>query len=103
MSEFKQFLLDKIKINGKVGNLGGKIKITNDKDKIYVLAEIPFDKKYLKYLTKKYIKKKDLQPFLAVKATSKNTYKMKYLSTFESTFEPTFIKSGKVYKNNNLQ
>ena len=82
-NEFEKFLRDKIKVDGKEGDLGNKITITLDKAKIIVAAELPFSKRYLKYLTKKYIKKIDLQPFLTVKATSKNTYKMKYLSTFE--------------------
>jgi len=91
-NKFRQFLHDKIKVNGKVGNLDNKITITNDTTKIIITTEIPLSKRYLKYLTKKYIKHIDLQPFLAVKSTSKNTYTMKYLSTFESTFEKSGAK-----------
>lgn len=78
-SAFEKYLHDRIKVNGKAGDLGTKITITRDKAKVIVAAELPFSKRYLKYLTKKYIKKTELQPFLTVKATSKNTYKMKYL------------------------
>ena len=77
-SDFEKFLRDKIKVNGTAGDLGSKIIITCDKAKIIVVAQLPFSKRYLKYLTKKYIKKTCLQPFLTVKATSKNTYTMKY-------------------------
>jgi large subunit ribosomal protein L22e len=43
-----------------------------------VNAELPFSKRYLKYLTKKYLKKHQLRDFLNVIATSKGTYELKY-------------------------
>ena len=52
--------------------------ITRDKNKIDVAAELPFSKRYLKYLTKKYLKKQQLRDFLNVVATSKGTYELKY-------------------------
>jgi large subunit ribosomal protein L22e len=41
-------------------------------------VELPFSKRYLKYLTKKYLKKQQLRDFLHVIATSKGTYELKY-------------------------
>ena len=49
-----------------------------DKDQLVVESKIPLSKRYLKYLTKKYLKKQDLKEFLRVIATSKNTYELKY-------------------------
>jgi len=37
--------------------LGDNVKVTRDKTKITVTSEIPMSKRYLKYLTKKYLKK----------------------------------------------
>merc|ERR1711998_99761 len=59
--QFGQFLLEKIKVNGKTGNLGDKVQINREKSKIYVTAEMPFSKRYLKYLTKKFLKKQGLR------------------------------------------
>merc|ERR1712185_591626 len=78
--QFEQFLLEKIKVNGKTGNLGDKVTITREKSKIYVTAEMPFSKRYLKYLTKKFLKKQGLRDFLHVVASSKNMYDLRYFN-----------------------
>jgi len=71
-------LHDRIKVNGKAGDLGSKVTVSREKAKIIVNAELPFSKRYLKYLTKKYLKKQQLRDFLHVIATSKGTYELKY-------------------------
>ena len=38
-------------MNGKTGNLGDKVTIQREKSKIYVTAELPFSKRYLKVPT----------------------------------------------------
>ncbi|KAB7506013.1 60S ribosomal protein L22 [Armadillidium nasatum] len=50
------------------------------KQKITVTAEIPLSKKYLKYLTKKYLKRNSLRDWLRVVALSndKTTYELRY-------------------------
>lgn len=75
---FEKFLHDRIKVNGKAGNLGSKVTISRDKSKINVTAELPFSKRYLKYLTKKYLKKQQLRDFLHVVASTKSTYELRY-------------------------
>ena len=50
----------------------------SSKTKIIVNAEAPFSKRYLKYLTKKYLKKQQLRDFLHVIASSKNAYELRY-------------------------
>ncbi len=75
---FEKFLHDRIKVNGKAGELGSKVTITRDKTKVIVTAELPFSKRYLKYLTKKYLKKQQLRDFLHVIASAKGTYELRY-------------------------
>mmetsp|Transcript_13106 Transcript_13106/g.19751 ORF Transcript_13106/g.19751 Transcript_13106/m.19751 type:complete len:123 (+) Transcript_13106:64-432(+) len=77
---FEKFLHDRIKVNGKAGNLGTKVTITRDKTKLNVAAELPFSKRYLKYLTKKYLRKQQLRDFLRVVAVNSNTYELKYFN-----------------------
>jgi large subunit ribosomal protein L22e len=77
-ASFEKFLHDRIKVNGKAGELGGKVTISRDKTKIVVNAEQPFSKRYLKYLTKKYLKKQQLRDFLHVIASSKGAYELRY-------------------------
>ena len=77
-ASFEKFLHDRIKVNGKAGNLGSKVTVLRSGNKINVNAELPFSKRYLKYLSKKYLKKQQLRDFLRVIATSKNSYELKY-------------------------
>uniref|UniRef100_A0A4W3HIR8 Large ribosomal subunit protein eL22 n=1 Tax=Callorhinchus milii TaxID=7868 RepID=A0A4W3HIR8_CALMI len=75
---FEQFLQERIKVNGKAGNLGGAVTIERNKSKITVTSEVPFSKRYLKYLTKKYLKKNNLRDWLRVVANSKESYELRY-------------------------
>merc|ERR1712153_207998 len=79
-ANFETFLQERIKVNGKTGNLGDKVTIKREKSKIYVTAELPFPKRYLKYLTKKFLKKQGLRDFLHVVASSKNMYDLRYFN-----------------------
>ena len=72
-----------IQVNGKAGNLGDTVSISRDKTKLTVTAELPFSKRYLKYLTKKYLKKQQLRDYLHVVAANKTTYELKYFSVNE--------------------
>jgi len=47
---------------------------------IVVTAEAPFSKRYLKYLTKKYLKKNHIRDYLHVVAKDKSTYQIKYFN-----------------------
>lgn len=80
LSDFEGFLRNKIKVEGKAGNLGSAITLSKDSSSIILTATIPFSKRYLKYLTKKYLKKQDLKEYLRVVATSKNQYEMRYFN-----------------------
>lgn len=46
--------------------------------KIVLNSEIPFSKRYLKYLTKKYLKKNNLRDWLRVVASGKDSYELRY-------------------------
>jgi large subunit ribosomal protein L22e len=59
--------------------VGDSVKITRDgQKKITVTANIPFSKRYLKYLTKKFLKKNQLRDWIRVVATSKDNYSLKF-------------------------
>lgn len=72
------FLQAKIKVGGKAGKLGDAVKVSSDGAKIAVHARHPFSKRYLKYLTKKFLKKHQLRDWLRVVSTNKSTYTLKY-------------------------
>ncbi|KAB5533335.1 hypothetical protein PHYPO_G00130550 [Pangasianodon hypophthalmus] len=77
-ANFETFLREKVKVNGKTGNLGSVVQIARQRNKISVSSEKQFSKRYLKYLTKKYLKKNNLRDWLRVVASDKETYELRY-------------------------
>ncbi|XP_034044428.1 60S ribosomal protein L22-like 1 [Thalassophryne amazonica] len=77
-ANFETFLKERIKVNGKMGNLGNVVQVGRMKNKISVTSEKQFSKRYLKYLTKKYLKKNNLRDWLRVVASNKETYELRY-------------------------
>jgi len=79
-TDFEKFLRERIKINQKTGNFGNVLTIERgDKNsKIIINATCPFSKRYLKYLTKKYLKKNLLRDTLRVISVSREGYELRY-------------------------
>uniref|UniRef100_A0AC34RCW5 Ribosomal protein L22 n=1 Tax=Panagrolaimus sp. JU765 TaxID=591449 RepID=A0AC34RCW5_9BILA len=78
-ANFEKFLLERVKFNNRTGNLvAGGIKVEAGKTKITVSSDSPFSKRYLKYLTKKYLKKNSLRDWLRVISSGKDSYEMRY-------------------------
>ncbi|CAG2107522.1 unnamed protein product [Medioppia subpectinata] len=77
-SDFETYLKERIKVNGKTQNLGNAVTVERTKSKIQVTSDIPFSKRYLKYLTKKYLKKNNLRDWLRVVSTAKDIYELRY-------------------------
>merc|ERR1711998_707450 len=86
-ASFEKFLLDRIKVGGKVGNLGELVSVSRDKAKVLVNADTAFSKRYLKYLSKKYLKKQQLRDWLHVVASSKTAYELRYYNIHEQEAE----------------
>jgi len=80
LNAFERFLLEKMKINGKTSNLTGNVTIDKAKAKISVTSENPLSKRYMKYLTKKFLKKHELRDWLRVIANSKDSYELRYFN-----------------------
>ncbi|KAJ5276555.1 Ribosomal protein L22e [Penicillium chrysogenum] len=88
VSAFEKFLHDRIKVEGRVGNLGENVVISQSGDgKIEVVAHIPFSGRYLKYLTKKYLKKQQLRDWLRVVSTSKGVYELRFYNVVNDEAE----------------
>jgi len=80
MNAFERFLQEKMKINGKTSNLQGLVTIEKAKAKIIVTSDIALSKRYMKYLTKKFLKKHELRDWLRVIANAKNDYQLRYFN-----------------------
>mmetsp|Transcript_1874 Transcript_1874/g.2808 ORF Transcript_1874/g.2808 Transcript_1874/m.2808 type:complete len:121 (-) Transcript_1874:107-469(-) len=83
VAAFEKYLQDRIKVDGKTGNLGSNsITISRDRTKLTITAptDVQFPKRQLKYLSKRYLKKQQLRDYLRVIAASKNSYELRYFA-----------------------
>ncbi|EAQ90758.1 60S ribosomal protein L22 [Chaetomium fimeti] len=88
VSAFEKFLNEKIKVEGRVGNLGETIKISQQGEgKIEIIAHNELSGRYLKYLTKKFLKKMQLRDWLRVVSTSKGVYELKFFNVVNDEAE----------------
>merc|ERR1712166_609375 len=78
LDDFLSYMTSRVKVAGKTGNLGNSVSIAKDGQMLVVEAKIPFSKRYLKYLSKKYLKHQDLREYLRVIATSKTAYELRF-------------------------
>merc|ERR1711973_769782 len=77
VDDLKEFLEGRIKVEGKLNNLE-QVSLAALKNKVTVVADRPLSKRYLKCLTKKYLKKNNLRDWLRVVANSKDSYELRY-------------------------
>ncbi|CAG9806117.1 unnamed protein product [Chironomus riparius] len=78
VADFEKFLKERFKVAGKTGNLGNNVNMERQKFKIYVNSDVHFSKRYLKYLTKKYLKKHSLRDWIRVVSNDKDLYELRY-------------------------
>ncbi|XWS36167.1 hypothetical protein CRYUN_Cryun20dG0061800 [Craigia yunnanensis] len=89
IASLEKFLQERIKVGGKAGALGDSVNVTRDKSRINVSSDSNFSKRYLKYLTKKYLKKHNVRDWLRVIASNKDrsVYELRYFNIAENEGE----------------
>ena len=89
IGSFSAFLSERIKVGGKAGALGEAVSVSADKTKVTVTSEIAMSKRYMKYLTKKYLKKHNVRDWLRVIASNKdrNVYELRYFNIADNDEE----------------
>uniref|UniRef100_A0A1A9WZE2 Large ribosomal subunit protein eL22 n=1 Tax=Glossina brevipalpis TaxID=37001 RepID=A0A1A9WZE2_9MUSC len=78
VADFEKYVKARLKVNGKVNNLGNNVTFERVKMKLYVNSDVHFSKAYLKYLTKKYLKKNSLRDWIRVVADGMDSYELRY-------------------------
>ncbi|KAK4058935.1 60S ribosomal protein L22 [Microbotryomycetes sp. JL221] len=88
-ASYEKYLVDNLKIDGKTGQLGDNVKIERQSDsKLSITSNIPLSKRYLKFLTKKFLARSKLRDFLRVVSSGKNEYQLKFYNvTFDDDEE----------------
>lgn len=78
VADFEKYIKARLKVNGKVNNLGNNVTFERAKFKLYVNSDVHFSKAYLKYLSKRYLKKNSLRDWIRVVANDKDSYELRY-------------------------
>merc|ERR1711991_727829 len=68
MNAFQQYLIENVKLHGRKGKLGDKVKVTQENSIVTVSTTMKYRKRYFKFLTKKFLKKKNLRDWLRILA-----------------------------------
>merc|ERR1712029_587237 len=76
--DFEKYLNERIKVGGKTNSFGKEVALLREKNKLSLTSTTAFSKRYLKYLTKKYLKKNNLRDWLRVVANAKDSYELRY-------------------------
>lgn len=71
-------MIEHIKVEGHVGNLGNAVTVEEDGSVVTVVSTTKFSGKYLKYLTKKYLKKNQLRDWIRFVSVKTNQYKLAF-------------------------
>lgn len=77
-ASYAKYLIDHIKVEGAVGNLGSAVQVEENGSLVTVVSSTKFSGKYLKYLTKKYLKKNQLRDWIRFVSVNTNEYKLAF-------------------------
>ncbi|ODV63517.1 60S ribosomal protein eL22 [Ascoidea rubescens DSM 1968] len=80
-SSYAKYLIDHIKLDGRVGNLGDDVIVETKGATVIVASKAKFSGKYLKYLTKRYLKKNQIRDWIRFVSIKQNQYELKFYST----------------------
>ncbi|KAL9647238.1 hypothetical protein ABK040_012590 [Willaertia magna] len=90
LDHFEQYVKDRLKVQGRTNNLKDKVSFGKHNDKLYLHADVKLRKKYLKYLTKKYLKKQNLRDWLRVVSKQRGEgYALRYYNIADEENQAT--------------
>ncbi|KAF5210416.1 60S ribosomal protein L22A [Clavispora lusitaniae] len=84
---YVKYLVEHIKVDGIIGNLGETVSVTEEGNKVIVVSTTKFSGKYLKYLTKRFLKKNQLRDWIRFVSVKKNQYQLQFYSIAEDDEE----------------
>ncbi|AAS51447.1 ACR221Wp [Eremothecium gossypii ATCC 10895] len=77
-ASYAKYLVEHIKVDGHLGNLGNAITVEENGTTVTIVSTAKFSGKYLKYLTKKYLKKNQLRDWIRFVSSKTNEYKLTF-------------------------
>ncbi|KAG7806818.1 hypothetical protein KL921_004612 [Ogataea angusta] len=80
-ASYVKYLVEHIKVDGHLGNLGNDITVSQEgAAKVVVVSTTKFSGKYLKYLSKRYLKKNQIRDWIRFVSVKKNEYQLQFYS-----------------------
>lgn len=79
--------MEHIKVDGHLSNLGDDISVSAEGTKVIVVSNIKFSGKYLKYLTKRYLKKNQIRDWIRFVSVKQNQYQLQFYSVADDEEE----------------
>ncbi|QPG75256.1 hypothetical protein FOA43_002606 [Brettanomyces nanus] len=80
-ASYVKYLVEHIKVEGHTGNLGEEISVSQEgESKVVIVSTAPFSGKYLKYLSKRYLKKNQIRDWIRFISVKKNEYALQFYS-----------------------
>ena len=71
LQQFREYLAEHIKVDGRAGNLGEKVRVELRDLTLVITAYVHFSKSYFKYLTKRFLKAKQIRDHMRPVASAK--------------------------------
>lgn len=81
------YLKQRIKVEGKAGNLGKKIVVANTDSKVSVETSGLISKRYIKYLAKRFLKKQGVREYVRIASADKASYALRYFRMSDNVDE----------------
>ena len=87
VDQFVKYLKEHFKVDGKTGQVGPsqQVNIQKSVTTVHVMSKKPFTKFYLKFLTKRYLKRHGLRDYVRVIADKKPSYELRYFNIQDNT------------------
>ncbi|PQE21047.1 60S ribosomal L22 protein [Rutstroemia sp. NJR-2017a WRK4] len=79
-ANFQEFIQNAIKVDGLKGNFGSLVTVSREGDIVKVTTSASHSTHYMKYLTKKYLKKKQLRDWLRVVSDAHGKMELKFFN-----------------------
>ena len=82
VDEFVKYIKEHFKVDGKTGQVGPgrSVNVQKSVSTVHVMSKKPFPKYYLKFLTKRYLKRHGLRDYVRVIADKKSSYELRYFN-----------------------
>merc|ERR1712224_364105 len=78
LNQLREYLMEHLKVNGRAGQVADKVRIEARDMTLVVTSYVHYSKRTFKYLTKRFLKQKQLRDHMRVVASNKSSYQVRF-------------------------